>query len=100
MSSMSRHIYRSGKAHVTLGLDRTLRRLFGFVQTSKTRAPKPLTLDEIMVSLDGLSTLFHLAKRYGPVPESCREALELEVQQFIAGAESHNVVVLHRNELT
>lgn len=32
------------------------------------------------------------------MPESCREALRLEVEQFLAGVESHNVVVLHRSD--
>lgn len=42
--------------------------------------------------------MLQLARRYGPIPESCREALELEVEQLVAGVESQNVVVLHRSD--
>lgn len=93
---VSRHIYRVGRTEVTLGLDRPLHHLFGFVR--KSRAPSPLTGEEISVSREGLTQLLQLAKKYGPVPESCRDALELEVDQFLAGIESHNRVVLHRSE--
>lgn len=92
---MSRHIYRAGRTEVTLGLDRPLANLFGFVR--KARAPRPLSTEEIPVSKEGLEKLFLLAVKHGPLPESCREALELEVDQFLAGVESHNCVVLHRN---
>lgn len=91
---MSRHIYRSRRVEVTLGVDRPLRHLFGFV--GRTRAPKPLTIDPIPLTHEGLAQLLQLAEKYGPVPKSCREALETEVDQFLTGVESHNVVVLHR----
>lgn len=93
---MSRHIYRAGRTEVTLGLDRPLRQLFGFVR--KTRAPKPLTTDNIPVTQEGLGLLFELAGKHGSIPESCREALETEVDQFLVGVESQNVVVLHRSD--
>lgn len=93
---MSRHIYRNGSTEVTLGVDRPLRQLFGFVR--KTRAPKPLTTDNIPVTQEGLGLLFELAGKHGSIPKSCREALETEVDQFLVGVESHNVVVLHRKD--
>lgn len=93
---MSRHIYRDGRTEVTLGVDRPLRHLFGLVRRS--RVPKPLTADEVPVTHEGLARLFQLAAKHGPVPESCREALTLEVEQFLSGVESHNVVVLHRSD--
>jgi hypothetical protein len=93
---VSRHIYRTGRIEVTLGVDRPLQTLFGFVR--KTRAPRPLTTEGIPVSTEGLAQLLQLAAKHGPIPESCRQALELEVEQFLAGVESHNCVVLHRNE--
>lgn len=93
---MSRHIYRVGRAEVTLGVDRPLRQLFGFVR--KTRAPKPLTTDNIPVTQEGLGRLIELAGKHGSIPKSCREALETEVDQFLAGIESQNVVVLHRSD--
>lgn len=93
---MSRHIYRNGRTEVTLGVDRPLRHLFGFFRRS--RVPKPLTTDELPVTHQGLARLVQLAAKHGPVPESCREALTLEVEQFLSGVESHNVVVLHRSD--
>jgi len=93
---VSRHIYRVGRTEVTLGLDRPLRHVFGFVR--KARAPRPLTTEELPVSKDGLARLFLLAAKHGPIPDSCREALTLEVEQFLSGVESHNVVVLHRSD--
>ena len=91
---VSRHIYRNGRTEVTLGVDRPLRQLFGFVR--KTRAPKPLTADNIPVTQDGLERLFELADKHGSIPKTCRNDLQTEVEQFLAGVESHNVVVLHR----
>lgn len=93
---VSRHVYRNGRTEVTLGVDRPLRHLFGLVRRS--RVPKPLTTDEFPVTHEGLARLIQLAAKHGPVPESCREALTLEVEQFLAGVESHNVVVLHRSD--
>lgn len=91
---VSRHIYRNGRTEVTLGVDRPLRQLFGFVR--KTRAPKPLTTDNIPVTQEGLERLFELAGKHGSIPKTCRNALQTEVKQFLARVESHNVVVLHR----
>lgn len=96
MQVVSRHIYRKGRTEVTLGVDRPLRSLFGFVR--KTRAPKPLTPNSLPVTSDGLTQLFQLAGKHGDIPKSCREALELEVDQFLDGVESHNCVVLHRSD--
>lgn len=93
---MSRHIYRNGRTEVTLGVDRPLRQLFGFVR--KTRSPKLLTTDSIPVTGDGLARLFQLAGKHGSIPGSCREALETEVGQFLGGIESPNIVVIHRSE--
>ena len=93
---MSRHIYKVGRTQVTLGVDRPLASLFGLVR--KSRTPRPLTTEEIPVSEEGLRRLFQLARQHGPIPESCREAIESEVNQFLAGSQTHNVVVLHRNE--
>lgn len=90
---MSRHIYRNGRTEVTLGVDRPLRQLFGFVR--RTRAPKPLTNDNIPITWEGLGRLFELAGKHGSIPKSCREALETEIDQFLVGVESQNVVVLH-----
>ncbi len=92
---VSRHIYRAGRTEVTLGLDRPLANLFGFVR--KPGTPRLLTPDKVPVTREGLAQLFQLARKHGTVPESCREALEREVEQFLAGVESHNCVVLHRN---
>ncbi len=91
---VSRHIYRAGRTEVTLGLDRPLRHLFGFVRT--TSAPRPLTSEKLAISTDGLHRLFQLAAKQGSIPKSCRSDLQTEVEQFLAGVESHNVVVLHR----
>lgn len=93
---MSRHIYRNGRTEVTLGVDRPLCHLFGFVR--KTRAPRPLATDEIPVTREGLARLLRLAERHGEVPKSCTEALVLEVEQFLSGVEFHNVVLLHRSD--
>ncbi len=81
---------------MTLGIDRPLRQLFGFVRTNC--APRLLTTEELPVSKDGLIRLFLLAAKHGPIPDSCREALTTEVDQFLTGVESHNVVVLHRKD--
>lgn len=93
---MSRHIYRNGRTEVTLGVDRPLKCLFGFVR--KTRAPKPLSTDDIPVTKEGLKRLFDLADKHGSIPNSCREALHTEVDQFLTGVASHNCVVLHRSD--
>ncbi len=94
--SVSRHIYRNGRTEVTLGVDRPLCHLFGLVR--RTGVPKPLTIGEFPVTHEGLARLIQLAAKHGPVPESCREALTLEVEQFLSGVESHNVVVLHQSD--
>lgn len=58
----------------------------------------PLTTDSMPVTREGLAVLFQLAGKHGSIPKSCRDALEVEVKQFLAGIESHNVVVLHRGD--
>lgn len=76
-----------------MGVDRPLRHLYGLV--TKTLAPKALNPNPIPVGHEGRAHLLQVAAEYGPVPKSCREALETEVDQFLSGVESHNVVVLH-----
>ncbi|MBX3109957.1 MAG: hypothetical protein KF743_12300 [Fimbriimonadaceae bacterium] len=93
---MSRHIYKVGRTEVTLGLDRPLRQLFGLVR--ETCTPNSLSTGNIPVTKEGLERLFDLADKHGRVPKSCRDALQVEVTQFLAGVHSHNVVVLHRSD--